>query len=413
MAYLGRLVVGITALGCLAAVSLRAEGEVAGETTNSGKGLGIGVFSRFPLNVSASIQGGYDDNVNTSSGSKQDSWFTTAGLAVGYDLGTSRTKLTLASNFGFTYYTNLASNAFEPNVNLTLNVTHKVSPRLSLGFTSATVYQAEPEFQYGFGTNRRAGNYFFTTDRIIATYLWAPRFATSTSYGIAVVKYDEIATGMFEDRVENTFGNEFRFLLWPTTNLVGEYRFQVVNYQYVSRDSTTHYVLAGFDHAFTARLSASFRGGAEFRNYDAVGQRNSPYFEGTVNYKLGKDTAVSWNTRYGIEEGDVSTNPSRKSFRTSVQGKRNITARISASLSMAYLHDDYAGTQATPLVGPPIINPAFTEDSFNVDLALQYTVTRYLGIQAGFDHTEVSSGLSQGIRDYSRNRVWGGVNVAF
>src|SRR5438105_2198855 len=57
----------------------------------SGSDLGVGNFSRFPFTVSASLHGGYDDNVSTSSVDKQDSWFTTIAVLVGYELGNSRT----------------------------------------------------------------------------------------------------------------------------------------------------------------------------------------------------------------------------------------------------------------------------------------------------------------------------------
>jgi hypothetical protein len=422
MAYSGRLLLlGTVFLGLSCTVVL-AEGESAGGTSSvtsssdsgSTPNLGLGIFSRFPLNISMSVHGGYDDNVNTApSGSEQSSLFSTVGLVVGYNLDSPRTKVSLASNFGFTYYSNVDSNAFEPNLNITLTLNHKVSPRLGISVSSFTVYQSEPDFQYGLGTNRRAGNYFSTQDKITASYAWAPRFSTATSYTIGVVYYDEIATGMFEDRVDNTFGNEFRFLIWPTTNLVGEYRFEALTYQHIDRDSTTHFLLAGFDHAFSPRLAAIFRGGAEVRHYQTVGTNTSPYFESTVTYVLGKDTSVAWSTSYRIEEGDIQFNPTRKSFRTGIQGRHNLTARISASLSMYFDHDDYAETESpNPIVGqPPIINAGFTEDSFFVDLALRYAVTRYMGLEAGYDHTEVSSGLMG--RDYSRNRIWGGLNVSF
>jgi putative beta-barrel porin BBP2 len=402
----------------------RGEGEVIGGSTPeapapatdsgspSGSDIGVGNFSRFPLNISASIHGGYDDNVSTSSAGKQGSWFTTLGLVAGYQLGNARTKLTLSSSFGFTYYGSVEDNSLEPNLNLSMTLIHHVTPRLSLEFAGSAAYQTEPDFQYGLSTNRRAGNYFFTTDKLSANYAWAPRFATATSYSIAAIKYDDSAAGMFEDRIENTFGNEFRFLLWPTTNLIGEYRFQIVNYDQINRDSTTNYLLGGFDHTFGPRLSAVFRGGAQFRSYEDGSDQNSPYFESSLSYKLGKDTSVVWESRYGIEEGDLVTNSTRKTFRTGIQGRHNLTSRISANLAMYFSNDDYEETRTLdPATGKFVTNPSFTENSFNVDLSLRYLVTRYMGIDVGYDHTTVSSGAMS--RDYSRNRVWGGVNVSF
>ena len=55
-----------------------------------------------------------------------------------------------------------------------------------------------------------------------ANYLWSPRFATATSYTLGALHYDDDVIGTFENRWDNTFGNEFRFLLAPTTTLVAD-----------------------------------------------------------------------------------------------------------------------------------------------------------------------------------------------
>ena len=84
---------------------------------------------------------------------------------------------------------------------------------------------------------------------------------------------------------------------------------------------------------------------------------------------------------------------------------------------MYYDHDDYDQTVSEvlnpnpPPATLPLVNPSFTEDAFYIDLALRYSITRYMGLQTGYDHTEVTSGAVG--RDYSRNRVWAGFNVAF
>src|SRR5207248_5142906 len=117
---------------------------------------------------------------------------------------------------------------------------------------------------------------------------------TVTSYAVNYIKYDDIGAGLFEDRAENTFGNQFRFLILPTTNLVAEYRYQIVSYLHegdvipgsnpplrLERDSTTQFLLGGFDHAFSPRLTATFRGGVDLRDYADVGEKDSPYFDST------------------------------------------------------------------------------------------------------------------------------------
>lgn len=373
--------------------------------------LGTGIFSRFPFRISISARGGYDDNVSTSKTDKQASWFTNAGATLTYDFGSPRTQLSLNTTWGFTYYfdqpTNgQSNNGLEPNLNLALSLTHKATPRLTLSAKAYATYQTEPDFSLSLGVNRRSGNFFYTQDKLSATYLWTPRFSTATSYTFSTIQYDDSAVGAFEDRVENTIGNEFRFLIWPTTTLVGEYRFQLVTYDTIARDSMTNFILGGIDHKFNPRLSASFRGGGEFRSYQDAGTNGSPYFESSLTYALGRDTSVSWTNRYGIEESDTLLSPSRKTFRTGLQLNRNFTPRITGLFAAYYQNDDYDGLN-TPLA----VSAPFTEESFDVAISLRYGVTRYLGIEAGYNHTEVWSDVP--LREYSRNRVWGGLSLSF
>lgn len=367
----------------------------------------LGKFSRFPFHVSVTVRGGYDDNVFTSSIDPQGSAFTNASIALSYDFGSPRTKLTLATGGGVTYYFDRPGDS-SPDFNayLSLSVAHKATPRLTLSATVYASYQVEPDFAFNLGLNRRTGNYFYTTDKFTAAYLWTPRFATATSFTFGAVKYDDSAIAFFEDRLEYTFGNEFRFLLWPTTTLVAEYRFGIVDYDQIARNSTTHFLLAGFDHSFSRRLNLSVRAGEEFRSYDQTGDQNSPYFESALSYEISKRTSAVWTTRYSIEEPDVAAAQSRTTFRTGLQVKYGITPRLAATLGAYYQHDDYDATDTLA-----VVSPAFTEDSFDIALALRYAVTRNLAFEIGYNHTEITSDVV--LREYSRSRYYGGVNFSF
>ena len=250
--------------------------------------LGTGIFSPFPFKISFNIRGGYDDNITTSKIFKQGSPFTNAGVTLNYDFGDARTQLALEAGAAFTYYWDnirvpgVTLNDYDINSYIRLSATHKATPRLTLSMVDYLTYQTEPDFSIAQGTNRRGGNYFFTQDKFTANYLWAPRFATATSYTLGALRYDASSVGFFEDRWENTFGNEFRFLLAPTSALVAEYRFQVVTYEHLNRDSNNHFILVGFDHNFDPRLMVSLRGGAQIREYDQGGSRTGPYVESTL-----------------------------------------------------------------------------------------------------------------------------------
>jgi hypothetical protein len=315
---------------------------------------------------------------------------------------------------GGTYYWDTIRNAGGSNINnydinnsLSLSLLHKATPRLTLSLAALLTYKSEPDFTIAQGIDRRGGNYFFTEDKLGATYLWMPRFSTVTSYTLSVLKYEDSLIGQFSDRFENIFGNEFRFLVWPTTTLVGEYRVQFESYIHQSgRDSTSQFALGGLDHHFNPRLNGSVRAGGQFRSDDQGGSRTSPFFEGSLSYVLGKQTSVEWSSRYSIEETDIAVSQSRETFRTGLTAKYDFTPRISGSLSAYYHHDDY---QNFNFGGT--LTPGFTEDSFNAAISLRYAVTRYFGVEAGYNYTDVASDIA--FRQYSRNSYWGGLNVSF
>ena len=374
-----------------------------GVTTES-----VGRFARSRFRFSVSIRGGYDDNVLTTSVTRKSSWFTNGAVALSYKAGNARTQLELAAGGGVTYYFDRPGDRdYDFNGNIGLSLTHKATPRLTLAASVYATYQVEPDFSLNVGLNRRSGNYFYTVDKFSAAFQWAPRFSTVTSYTFGTINYENGDIGAFEDRLEHTFANEFRFLLLPTTSLVGDYRFMVVNYDDASeRDSTTHFLLAGVDHSFNPRFNVSLRGGAQFRSYDENGDRSSPYFEGTLNYAVGPRTSLSWTNRYSIEEPDVAGSQSRTTFRTGLQVIYGITPRITSRIGAFYQHDENEAFSS-----PFAVSPAFTEDSLDLAIGIRYAINRNLSLEAGYNHTEVLSDIV--LREYSRNRYFFGVAYSF
>ena len=77
---------------------------------------------------------------------------------------------------------------------------------------------------------RQSQNYFFTVNKFSLGYAWTPRFSTVSSYTLGYTNYTDDVVSTFQDRFEHTFGNEFRFLVAPTTTLIAEYRFGIVDY---------------------------------------------------------------------------------------------------------------------------------------------------------------------------------------
>jgi hypothetical protein len=366
---------------------------------------GVGVFSPTPIKLYLSVIGGYDDNVNTNSGSRQGSGYSGGNAILDYTFGDPRLQVVLNAGAGLTYYFSHISNQdYDIDLKGAMAITYKASPRLTLGGSVLVSYLTEPTFQYAGGLNSRNGNYLYTTDTAYLQYGWSRRFATRTSYVFDAYNYDNNAVAAFSNRVSNLFGNEFRFQMVPTTSLVVEYRYELVSYDNSFLNSQSHYALGGIDHTFNPRLSATFRGGAQFRSYDNAGDRTGPYFEGKVDYALGRRTSVSWVSRYGIEEPDIPTAQSRTTFRTGLQTKFSLTSRVETGLDLFYVHDDYHALA-------PGTGGAFSEDTFDTGFSARYAINGQIGLQLSYHYTDVSSDAA--FREYSRNRVSGGVSVTF
>ena len=378
----------------------------------------MGVFSPTPVKIYATVSEGYDDNVNTLQNNKQGSAFTSGNVILDYTFGDPRLQIILNAGAGGTYYYESLTTAtpsptlkpttqnYDIDLKGALGVTYKSSPRLTLGSTILIEYLTEPSFDAPGGLNSRNGNYLYTTDKVFVDYVWSGRFSTKTSYTFEAYNYDSSSVGAVSNRVSNTFGNEFHFQLVPTTTLVAEYRYGIVSYENAFLDSTTHFALGGIDHTFNPRLSATLRGGAEFRSYDQDGDRTAPYFEGSVTYAIGKRTSVTWNNHYGLEEPEVAGAQSRTTFRTGLQTKFNLTSRISSTVDLYYVHDDYHASTS----GPPITMP-FSENTFDGNLSLRYAITSLIGLQAGYHYTDINSDFL--LREYSRNRVYAGASLTF
>jgi hypothetical protein len=373
----------------------------------SAANLPTGNFSRSPFHVSVAVREGYDDNVYTTHSDTVDSFFTNGSVTFDYDFDSPRTRLDLRAVGGLTYYYDHPfGQEYDVNTSLSLGLNHRATSRLILGVSAYLAYQSEPDFTYTLGVNRRSGNFFYTADKFSLAYQWTPRFSTVTSYTLGVINYDNSAVSAYEDRFEHTFGNEFRFLILPTTTLVAEYRYQIVDFDDSPRDSTTNFILTGLDHSFNRRFNVSLRAGAEFRDIDNFGERTEPYGEATLRYALDHRTSLNWTSRYGLEEPDVPGNPSRTTFRTGFSLGYAIAPRITSSLALFYEHDDNEGIST-----PTFIVPPFTEDSIDIGLGIRYEINRVFAVLAGYDHTQVLSDIA--LREYARNRYYLGLNATF
>ena len=352
-----------------------------------------------------------------------DSAFFNFDLGLSYTAANPRAALTIGADVGVTYYFDRPGRDYDVNGGISGRFTYKLTPRAFLDLSTYDAYESDGDYgasnlsgftgQSGVGgrvpgtTANLTGDYFYTTDRVGLTYQFTPKISAVFGQNIVAFAYDDAPYSTDQDRIESYTSIDLGYLLLPNLSLDAEYRFGYIDYFSVSEDSQTHFLLAGADYSFSQRLKATFRAGVEFREYfDSPGDETSPYFEGAVTYVLSKNANLSFNSRYGIEEGVLADTTSKSdTFRAGIDYTQNFTSRISGYLSFYYTHAQYETLQTE------VVTPNFNEDTYDVAVGARYAINRHLAAEIGYTHTTFDSQLAD--RSYERNRYFGGLRVQF
>jgi hypothetical protein len=377
-------------------------GQYATGSTSETAGAAGG--ATVPLDITAGVDIGYDDHViggNATSSSGQGSFFARENIVLSYDRPRERSEIRLLAVGRFSQFFDVGTD--DKDLSLTLSLTHNFSTRLSFYASVYAAYQTEPNFQSNVGPENVRAPHFDTGDIFSLTYHWFPRFAMVTSYTFRSVQYESSSVGTSQNRVDNTFGEQFQFSLTRRTNLIGTYRFQTIDYETATNNSITHYVLVGVDHHLTEHLSFNALGGPSFRSLENDGNTVNPYFEGRLEYERSNHS-LSWLTSYGYESPTAANVSNRTTIRTGVNLTYHLTSRLHSTTGFYYHHDDnQGGSSGTTSVG--------TQDSLQFSLGLAYTINKHFRLHVDYEHTSQSSAGTQG--GYSRNRYSAGLSYTY
>jgi hypothetical protein len=311
----------------------------------------------------------------------------------------------------FTQYFDV-SGANDTAGNVTMSLTHNFSSRLSFYASLYGAYQNEPNFTSNIGPQNVRTPYFDTVDIFALTYYLSSRLSTVTNYTFERVQYTSSSNGNSQNggqntsdqnRIQNTFSQEFQFSLTSRTVLVGEYRFEAIDYDTAPLNSTTNSLLAGVDHNLTEHLRVHVLGGESFRSLENEGTMGSPYFEGTLSY-VRSNHSLNWTASYGFESPTATGVTATQTWRTGVNLTYDLTSRISSTTGIYYHHDEnQGGTGGTGSTG--------TQNSLDLSVELRYTINKRLALHVDYNHTMQSSfGSNPG---YSRNRYFAGMTYTY
>jgi len=359
--------------------------------------MGVGWLPSTPLEITAGVEMGYDDNA-TLAPSGEGSLFAGENVVLTYNRAGEATQFYGVGIGRFDQYFNVSRNDVDGNV--TMSLTHKFSTRLSFYASVFAAYQTAPNFRSNVGPENVVSDHFYTSDIFSLTYHWFPRFSMITSYTFNLVKYAQASIGNSQDRVDNILGEQFQFSLTSRTDLVGEYRLEMINYDTAPNNSMTHYLLAGFNHHLTEHLIFHLRAGESFRSLQNDGDLANPYFESSLGY-VSSNHSLNWTTSYDFEASTASGVTTTKTWRTGLILTYGLTSRISSTTGVYYHHDENTG--GTGSTG--------TQNSFDLTLGLRYTINKHFALHLDYNHTTLGSfGSTPG---YSENRYFGGLTYTY
>jgi Putative beta-barrel porin 2 len=366
-----------------------------------GHSMDIDFDRKIPFVVTAGATLGWDSNTNLSSNNEEDSLYAQANVGVSYNTGDRRTSFRYYANYSPLYYFDPAPGVddFQHNVRLGLDYRRRINERLTITDNFYLAYEIEPDYNVGAAVARRNDQYLYGYNSLAASYAWNRRFSTVTSWTISVMDYENNVADA-QDNLVNIFGNEFRYALSRTTTLAGTYRFAITDYD-GANDYDSHYLLAGVDHRFNPRLTASFRAGVEMRDRDIGGSSTEPYFEGALTYYVSRRTNLRWYSRYSMSEFDAGNDST--SFATGLSADHRINSRLSVNAGLHYHKRDYgSGTFGG-------------EDVFSFSCGFDYSLYRNISLNGGYSVTSSDrDGTAGGFSgDYDRHHLQLGIGARF
>jgi len=151
--------------------------------------------------------------------------------------------------------------------------------------------------------------------------------------------YDNAILGAELDRAENLAGLELSYAYLPETKLVGEFRYQTVDYDILGtlKNKKSSYLMGGVDYNPGKQTLVSARAGFEDRNRSSAPDTTAPYIELSARYTYAEGSFLATGYTYTLEESsDLINFTDTKVNRFFVNVQHRLTGALSASCSLTY-----------------------------------------------------------------------------
>ena len=284
-------------------------------------------------------------------------------------------------------------------------VSHSVLARLAHTFSPRSELNLNGAYQVARNPESLLAGVPLHTDQSFASRQVDGRWTVTTSERLGfsfmgrniALDYDNAALARELDRDENLVGAALEYFLRPKTRASGEYRYQEISYDTGGRlkDKTSHFLLAGLNHALGPLTVVTARAGLEARNRAGAPDEESPYAEVSGRYAYGEKSHVAAGYALAFEE------PSSLSLYTDVRVHRWF-AEVQHAVSPFIIASGLLQYEPSVLQGRAGVVPDRDETTTRAGVAVTYLAIRRwaVTVSADFDHVD-SEDLA---RDYDRTR---------
>lgn len=386
---------------------------------------------------------------------KQSSYGISFSPSVNFNAVREQGEIGLGYTFGLKWYEDRDPDSTDESHTIAAKIAHSVSPTLSFELANnlriaqepeiiaGTVRRAEVVVDPGTGairTIRGEQDYLHNQASFYATQMLSDTYSVYAGYANTVFNFDDPDFSRHLDRVEHTPLIHLKAQLKPNTvGLIG-YRFKAVDYPDDEvlvpgdprfgretlnsdvRDSDSHYVYAGLDHAFTPTLQGSVRLGAQFTKFvnadenpnSTIDDATNPFADANLSYGYAEGSHLQIGVKHERNRHDlaftpdvVADNPILDQEQTVVYASvhHQLTAKLNASLVGHYLNGTYEG-------GGPTVDGQ-NDEYWAFGISLDYAINPYLAAEAGYNFDDYESGVLSEFRSYDRNRVYVGLRASY
>jgi opacity protein-like surface antigen len=288
------------------------------------------------------------------------------------------------------------------NARVAFNISHQMSQRLKFSDNFYITYEAQPNIAMGGTTTLFNGQYLYGFNNFNVSYAWSQRFSTTTSYTVDGIRYEDEITSAAEDRLSHLVAQQFSYALTKRTSLTGEYRYRTTRFSNASgKDFSSQFALAGVDHAWSERMTGSFRAGAEFFKSERV-SNTAPYAEVALNYAVARQTQARWFGSMGFDGAELGNYESRRSIRTGVNVSHQVTKKLGVNAGVQYAFSDFDGGTVLPDV---------SEHTLLLSAGVNYRILENLSVDASYNYSTLMS--DDAVREFQRNNVSLGMTASF